>query len=647
MFGFVKIGCAAPEIRVADCRGNTERIIECIRSADARGAHILCLPELCVTGYTCADLFFQPTLLTGALDALAEICRRTAECEVLFAVGLPLLHGGKLYNCAAVVKGGRVLGVVPKTYLPNYNEFYEQRWFVSADAEDVCLVDINGAAVPFGTDVLFACEDEPDLRVGVEICEDLWAPLPPSTAHAMAGASVILNLSASNETIGKAEYRRALVCSQSARLVCAYAYADAGRGESTTDLVFAAHHLICENGEVCAEAKLFENELILCDVDVEKLRAERMKNTSFATQNAEADGYETVWFRQRQTERPLLRRIGRAPFVPSDERELDKRCESILQMQTEGLRKRLEHTHAKKAVIGISGGLDSCLALLVAVRAMERLNRPASDVAAVTMPCFGTTKRTRSNAQTLCEALGVAFDVVDITDTVNSNFRDIGQDPDCHDVTFENTQARVRTLVLMNLANRLGGLVIGTGDLSELALGWATYNGDHMSMYGVNASVPKTLVRHLVRYAAKTARSETLRDVLTDILNTPVSPELLPAKNGEISQQTEEIVGPYELHDFFLFYAVRYGFAPRKIMYLARNAFDGAYSDETLFRWLRSFYRRFFAQQFKRSCVPDGPKVGSVSLSPRGDWRMPSDASPALWTAQLDEMEREFHSKEM
>ena len=406
-------------------------------------------------------------------------------------------------------------------------------------------------------------------------------------------------------------------------------------------------YLICENGEVCAEAKLFENELILCDVDVEKLRAERMKNTSFATQNAEADGYETVWFRQRQTERPLLRRIGRAPFVPSDERELDKRCESILQMQTEGLRKRLEHTHAKKAVIGISGGLDSCLALLVAVRAMERLNRPASDVAAVTMPCFGTTKRTRSNAQTLCEALGVAFDVVDITDTVNSNFRDIGQDPDCHDVTFENTQARVRTLVLMNLANRLGGLVIGTGDLSELALGWATYNGDHMSMYGVNASVPKTLVRHLVRYAAKTARSETLRDVLTDILNTPVSPELLPAKNGEISQQTEEIVGPYELHDFFLFYAVRYGFAPRKIMYLAQNAFDGAYSDETLFRWLRSFYRRFFAQQFKRSCVPDGPKVGSVSLSPRGDWRMPSDASPALWTAQLDEMEREFHSKEM
>ena len=643
MFGFVRIGCSTPEIRVADCSYNAQRIIRCIREADKCGVRVLCLPELCVTGYTCADLFLQPVLQRGALAALSIICEETAQCSVLFAVGLPFAHGGKLYNCAAVVKGGKILGLVPKTYLPNYNEFYEQRWFVSAEDEDVCLVDVNGQAVPFGTDLIFACEEEPDLRVAVEICEDLWAPLPPSTAHAMAGATVILNLSASNEVVGKAEYRRQLVQSQSARLVCAYAYADAGRGESTTDLVFAAHNLIGENGVLCSESALFENETIAYDIDVEKLRIERMRNTSFATQSAEADGYETVWFSQETAcVGKLLRNVSRAPFIPSDERERNARCEGILQMQAEGLRKRIEHTHAQKAVVGISGGLDSCLALLVTTRAMARLGRPMTDVVAVTMPCFGTTKRTRSNAQTLCEALGVTFETVDITDTVNSNFRDVGQDPEVHDVTFENTQARVRTLVLMNLANRLGGLVVGTGDLSELALGWATYNGDHMSMYGVNASVPKTLVRHLVHYAAQTAETDVLRDVLTDILNTPVSPELLPAKDGEISQQTEAIVGPYELHDFFLFYAIRYGFAPRKILYLAQQAFCGDYPDAELYRWLRNFCWRFFAQQFKRSCVPDGPKVGSVSLSPRGDWRMPSDAAPALWMAEMEEIKQEL-----
>ena len=643
MFGFVRIGCSTPEIRVADCSYNAQRIIRCIREADKCGVRVLCLPELCVTGYTCADLFLQPVLQRGALAALSIICEETAQCSVLFAVGLPFAHGGKLYNCAAVVKGGKILGLVPKTYLPNYNEFYEQRWFVSAEDEDVCLVDVNGQAVPFGTDLIFACEEEPDLRVAVEICEDLWAPLPPSTAHAMAGATVILNLSASNEVVGKAEYRRQLVQSQSARLVCAYAYADAGRGESTTDLVFAAHNLIGENGVLCSESALFENETIAYDIDVEKLRIERMRNTSFATQSAEADGYETVWFSQETAcVGKLLRNVSRAPFIPSDERERNARCEGILQMQAEGLRKRIEHTHAQKAVVGISGGLDSCLALLVTTRAMARLGRPMTDVVAVTMPCFGTTKRTRSNAQTLCEALGVTFETVDITDTVNSNFRDVGQDPEVHDVTFENTQARVRTLVLMNIANRLGGLVVGTGDLSELALGWATYNGDHMSMYGVNASVPKTLVRHLVHYAAQTAETDVLRDVLTDILNTPVSPELLPAKDGEISQQTEAIVGPYELHDFFLFYTIRYGFSPRKILYLAQQAFCGDYPDAELYRWLRNFCWRFFAQQFKRSCVPDGPKVGSVSLSPRGDWRMPSDAAPALWMAEMEEIKQEL-----
>ena len=642
MYGFIKVGCSSPEIRVADCDGNAMRIVECVHEADRKGAHVLCLPELCVTGYTCADLFLQPTLLKGALRALEHICEQTKDCEVLFAVGLPFFRGGKIYNCAAVVKGGRVLGIVPKTYLPNYNEFYEQRWFVSAEDEDVCLVDVNGAAVPFGTDLIFACHEMPQLRLAVEICEDLWSPLSPSTAHALSGATMILNLSASNETVGKADYRRRLVCSQSARLICAYAYADAGRGESTTDLVFASHHLIAENGVLCAESELFANASILCEVDMEKLVLERMKNSSFATQDSERDGYETVWYSQKQTEKPLLRAISRTPFIPAGGRELDERCEAILQMQAEGLRKRIEHTRAKKAVVGISGGLDSCLALLVATRAMARLSRPMSDIVAVTMPCFGTTKRTRSNAQTLCEALGVSFETVDITETVNSNFRDVGQDPEDHDVTFENTQARVRTLVLMNLANRLGGLVVGTGDLSELALGWATYNGDHMSMYGVNASVPKTLVRHLVDYASRTASSDILRDVLRDILDTPVSPELLPAKDGEIVQQTEQIVGPYELHDFFLFYAIRYGFAPKKIYWMAQHAFDGAYPDAELYRWLRNFYWRFFAQQFKRSCIPDGPKVGSVSLSPRGDWRMPSDAVPALWLSELDEIEKEI-----
>ena len=635
-YGFIKTAALTPSIRVADCAYNARQIIEVLRGAAAAGAEIACLPELCITGYTCGDLFFQPVLQQGARDALADVLRDTAGLPLLFVLGLPLTHGGKLYNCAAVCQNGRVLGVVPKTHLPNYNEFYEKRQFTPAPAENG-VIDLSGAQVPFGTNLLFQCGTQPALTLAVEICEDLWAPLPPSTRHAMAGATLICNLSASDETIGKAEYRRALVTGQSARLLCGYVYADAGEGESTTDMVFAGHNMVAENGALLAETAPFCGGMALTDIDVERLAGERLKNTSFPAEDSA--NYEVIPFVLPQNVSPLTRIVSSAPFVPADAEQRARRCDAILAMQASGLKKRLEHTHAKTAVVGISGGLDSCLALLVTVRAFSLLERPLSDIVAVTMPCFGTTERTRTNAQRLCEALGVTLQHVDITQTVRSNFADIGQDEARHDVTYENTQARVRTLVLMNLANRLGGLVIGTGDLSELALGWATYNGDHMSMYGVNASVPKTLIRHIVASVADETESSALRQVLRDILDTPVSPELLPAENGKISQQTEEIVGPYTLHDFFLYYAVRWGFSPAKVYYLARQAFAGEYTNAVLLKWLRNFYRRFFSQQFKRSCLPDGPKVGSVTLSPRGDWRMPSDASAALWVAQADALE--------
>ena len=548
-------------------------------------------------------------------------------------MGLPVCQGGKLYNCAAVVAGGRLLGLVPKRHLPNYGEFYEHRHFAPGPRQPVA-VTVAGQQTRMGTDQLFVCAEMPELVLGVEICEDLWAPVPPSCAHALAGATLVCNLSASDETVGKAAYRRELVAGQSGRLLCGYVYADAGHGESTTDMTFAGHDLIAENGALLAEAAPFGPGRAVTELDLGRLVQERVRSTTFVPDPA---GYETVPFHLQPVELTLTRPFSPPPFVPADDAARAERCELILRIQAEGLAKRLEHTRAACAVLGISGGLDSCLALLAAVRACRVLGRSPRDIVAITMPCFGTTRRTRSNAELLCEALGVQFVEINIAETVKSHFADIGQQLTDYDVTFENGQARVRTLELMDYANKHGGLVVGTGDLSELALGWATYNGDHMSMYGVNAGVPKTLVRHIVRYVADSCGDEALQKVLLDILDTPVSPELLPAaEDGTIAQQTEQLVGPYELHDFYLYYVLRLGFGPAKIYHIAKAAFAGRYEPKVLLYWLRSFYRRFFAQQFKRSCLPDGPKVGSVTLSPRGDWRMPSDACSALWLAEVD-----------
>ena len=610
--GFLKACTVSPALRVADCAFNTQQTIAAMQRAALDGAQLAVFPELGLTGYTCGDLFFQQPLQRAAAKGLAAVLEASAGLDLVALVGLPVAVDGKLYNCAAVVCHGKLLGLVPKTHLPNYGEFYEKRQFNPAPA-GVRTLRFAGQEVPFGTQLLFRC-----------------------THHALAGATVIANLSASDETIGKADYRRALVCQQSARLLCTYLYADAGHGESTTDMVFAAHDLICENGALLAEAKPFGPGCACTELDLGRMVSERCRSTTFQPESA---GYETVVFHLPLREVPLTRPVSPTPFVPAGDAARAERCELILAMQADGLAKRIAHAHAKTAVIGISGGLDSSLALLVAVHAMQRLGRPAQDVLAVTMPCFGTTHRTRSNAEILCEELGVTFQEIPIARTVHSHFADIGQDEAALDVTYENCQARVRTLELMDLANRTGGLVIGTGDLSELALGWATYNGDHMSMYGVNADVPKTLVRHIVRYAADAAENEALRAVLLDILDTPVSPELLPAnENGEIAQQTESLVGPYELHDFYLYYVLRFGFGPAKIYRLARHALGDRYPDDVLLHWLKNFYRRFFAQQFKRSCLPDGPKIGSVTLSPRGDWRMPSDACAAVWQAELDQL---------
>ena len=635
--GFLKAAAFSPALRVADCTYNTAEILSGLRCAAARGVKLAVFPEFCLTGYTCGDLFLQHTLQQGALEGLNTLLEASRELDLVALVGLPLSVHGKLYNCAAVLCRGRLLGIVPKTYLPNYGEFYEKRQFTPGSTE-VEWVTVCGQQVPFGTSLLFRCCEMPSFVLGVEICEDLWSALPPSTFHALAGATVVANLSASDETVGKAEYRRALVQNQSARLLCGYLYASAGHGESTQDMVFGGHDLIAENGTLLSEALPFAGGWAETELDCQRMESERARNTSF---EPSAEGYQTVEFHLEPTETSLTRWVDPTPFVPHDQRLRAQRCELILKMQADGLAKRLEHARAKTAVIGISGGLDSCLALLVAVRAMKQLGRPTTDVLAVTMPCFGTTRRTRSNAEILCDELHVSFREIDIAATVHSHFADIGQDEKVLDVTFENGQARVRTLELMDLANRTGGLVVGTGDLSELALGWATYNGDHMSMYGVNASVPKTLVRHLVQYEADIAPSETLKTVLLDILDTPVSPELLPAKeNGDIAQKTEDLVGPYELHDFYLYHVLRFGFGPEKIFRLAKAAFAGRaeYPDSVLYKWLRNFYWRFFAQQFKRSCLPDGPKVGSVTLSPRGDWRMPSDAAAALWLAELEQI---------
>ena len=632
--GFIKVAGASPPLRVADCAYNRQQILLFMEKAKDLGVNLLVLPELALTGYTCGDLFGQDTLLAGALDALEVITAATQGSSLVLVVGLPLEVKGRLYNCAAVLQGGKVLGVVPKRNIPGYGEFYETRNFTPGPGT-VQDCRIGERWVPFGGDMIFRCLQLPDFCLGVEICEDLWVPQPPSARLAAAGATVIANLSASNETIGKDEYRELLVKSVSARLLCGYVYASAGEGESTQDLVFGGHNLIAENGTILAQVKRFTCETLYGDIDVWKLLADRRRMGTFGKEPEAA--YVKVPFRLEVAETDLQRSFPALPFVPGDAEKRRKRCEEILSIQSYGLKKRYEHTGAKTAVLGISGGLDSTLALLVTVRTFDMLGLDRGAIVAGTMPCFGTTDRTYENACLLARTLGATLEEVDIKEAVTVHFGDIGQDMDCHDVTYENGQARERTQVLMDIANRVGGLVIGTGDMSELALGWATYNGDHMSMYGVNAGVPKTLVRHLVQYYADTCDDKALADVLLDVLDTPVSPELLPPVDGTISQRTEDLVGPYELHDFFLYYMLRCGYSPAKVYRVAKLAFQGLYEDGTILKWLKTFYRRFFAQQFKRSCLPDGPKVGSVALSPRGDLRMPSDASGRLW---LDEAER-------
>lgn len=630
--GFVKAAAVTPKIKVADTKYNAELILDMMKESTRQGAKIVVFPELCLTGYTCQDLFLQERLLQGAKDALMKLVKESASLDAIFFVGLPFEILGKLYNVAAVFSHGEVLGLVPKSYLPNYNEFYEARHFVSGAelATEVVLPD--GSCVPAGRDLLFVCEQMPKLRIGVELCEDLWTPNPPSISHALAGASVLVNLSASNELTGKDSYRRELVSGQSARLLAAYIYASAGEGESTQDLVFSGHNIIAENGQILAESKRFGHGILYSEIDVERLCAQRRRMTTFVTED---QTHTEILFSLKIEETKLTRFIDPAPFVPTDRQNREKRCDEILMIQAMGLKKRLEHTGAN-AVVGISGGLDSTLALLVTVRAFDLCGRDHKGITAVTMPGFGTTDRTYDNAVKLIQSLGAEFVEVDICQAVNVHFSDIGQDPSVHDVTYENSQARERTQILMDIANKKNALVIGTGDLSELALGWATYNGDHMSMYAVNASVPKTLVRHLVRYYADTCEDKQLSDTLYDVLDTPVSPELLPPEDGKISQKTEDLVGPYELHDFFLYYMLRQGFSPAKIYRLAKIAFAGTYEDAFILKWLKTFCRRFFAQQFKRSCLPDGPKVGSVAVSPRGDLRMPSDACATLWMEELN-----------
>ena len=618
--GFLRVASATPHIKVADCTGNSQKIIAMAKEAAENGASLVVFPELCITGYTCGDLFLQRALLNSAQENLKVIIKETKELDCVILVGLPVRANSGLYNCAAVICHGDLLGLVPKKYIPNYSEFYELRHFTPAK-DELTSIDFLGKQTYFGKDVIFQCLEMPEFKFGVEICEDLWTAEPPSGKLALNGATIIANLSASDEVIGKADYRRMLVKSQSARLLSAYVYTSAGLGESTQDLVFSGHNLICENGSILAESKRFTTGIIYADVDLQKMENERAKSNTFIGNNE----FFTVPFKMPVKELKLNRYFSKTPFVPTNKTNLDERCEEILTIQATGLATRIQHTNVKSVVIGLSGGLDSTLALIVAVHAMDMLKRDRKDIIAVTMPCFGTTKRTKSNAEILAESYGVSFKDINISKAVTQHFEDIGQSMEVLDVTFENGEARERTQVLMDIANKTGGFVIGTGDLSELALGWATYNGDHMSMYAVNASIPKTLVRHLTAFEAEHSEGD-LKKALLDILDTPVSPELLPPKDGEISQKTEDLVGPYELHDFFLYYLVRQGFTPKKIFRLAKIAFNGVYDEETIRKWLKTFLRRFFSQQFKRSCLPDGPKVGTVTLSPRGDWRMPSDA---------------------
>ncbi len=642
--GFIRCAAAGIKVKVADPVHNTEVIIGKMKECAENGAKVVVFPELAISGYSCGDLFLQEKLIRECGVSLLRIVEESAALDAVFFVGLPFEYRGKLYNTAAAVSGGRLLGLVPKTILPNYNEFYELRHFTKGRGM-IEQIMVGGKTVPFGTNILFETED--GLSIGCEICEDLWAPVNPGTSHAMAGANLLVNLSASDELIGKNEYRRQLIQTTSARLLCGYVFASAGEGESTQDVVFGGHHVIAENGAILKESVRFENETIYSEIDIDRLMAERRRNTSFELDMDNA--YYRAKFHLKRENVELIREFTRMPFVPSDERIRAQRCEEILAIQANGLKKRLEHTSCKSAVIGVSGGLDSTLALLVTVKAFDLLGMDHKNILAVTMPCFGTTDRTYDNACMLAKTLGCTLQEVDIKKAVTQHFEDIGQSMENHDVTYENSQARERTQVLMDIANQCGGMVIGTGDLSELALGWATYNGDHMSMYGVNGSIPKTLVKHLVRYYAdaccvKTgmegagSSGEELKRALEDVLDTPVSPELLPPVDGAIAQKTEDLVGPYELHDFFLYYMLRFGFPPAKIFRIAKKTFAGEYTEEIILKWLKVFYRRFFSQQFKRSCLPDGPKVGSVAVSPRGDLRMPSDASAAIWLEEIEKI---------
>lgn len=645
-YGFVKVAAASPSLKVADCEYNTYEIIKQIHEAENQDATIIVFPELCITAYTCQDLFNQRLLLEEALNSLSQVCTATKESRSAVVVGLPIEAGNKLYNAAAVVSNGKIWGIIPKTFLPNYNEFYDKRWFSSSYELKQDTIQIFDQEVPIGTNIIFTFNE---CRFAIEICEDLWTPIPPSSAHCLFGADIILNLSASPETVGKHPYRQALVSQQSGRCIAGYVYAAAGNGESTTDLVFAGSSVIAENGEILSEGERFSFDSRICvaDIDIEKLRNDRLKNKSFSpTEYKSLDNveYRTVKIETgRQTEQkkeyPLKRFVNSTPFVPSPDKT-DERCSEIFSIQVGGLAKRLLHTNIQSGVIGVSGGLDSTLALLVMIKAFDKLGISRKNIYGITMPGFGTTDRTYNNAVSLMESLGITIKEISIKDAVLQHFKDIDHNPDVHDITYENSQARERTQILMDYANKVNGLVIGTGDLSELALGWCTYNGDHMSMYAVNTSIPKTLVKTLVRWVAETQMDKKTHDILLDVLDTPISPELLPAgKDGKILQITEDTVGPYILHDFFLYNMLRFGFEPSKIYFLAKYAFKGRYEEKEILKWLKTFYHRFFTQQFKRSCMPDGPKVGSINLSPRGDWRMPSDASAKMWLRQLDTMQ--------
>lgn len=643
-YGYIRVGAAVPKLQVANCTYNTDEILQIVDEARSRHIKILVFPELSVTSYTCGDLFLQLPLLSSAEKELERLILHTKETDMLILIGLPVKADNQCFNCAVLLHKGSILGAVPKTFIPNYSEFYEARWFATAHNALSTEIALCGQKVPFGADLLFRSAENPELCIGVEICEDLWVPIPPSSFQSLHGASLILNPSASNEVVGKHEYRKALVQQQSARCMTGYVYAAAGVYESTTDVVFSGHSFICENGSVLSESVRFspDTQLICSDVDIERLMSDRRKSSSFmgamGSDTSMQRKYREVRFSlDTVTQAPLQRAIDPHPFVPADLSKRNYRCEEIFSIQTAGLSKRIVHTGAKAAVVGISGGLDSTLALLVCVKTYDQLGLDRKNIIGITMPGFGTTDRTYNNAITLMQSLGITIREISIAAACMQHFQDIGHDPALHDVTYENTQARERTQILMDVANKENGLVIGTGDLSELALGWATYNGDHMSMYAVNTSIPKTLVRYLVQWVSDHMVDPKSRETLRDILETPVSPELLPPDaNGEIHQKTEELVGPYELHDFFLYYLVRFGFSPAKIALLAEKAFENVYSRDVILQWLKTFYRRFFTQQFKRSCLPDGPKVGSICLSPRGDWRMPSDASYQIWMDEID-----------